>query len=91
MKALVGLFFETGDSTCPYWEVWVTVEDGFHPDFVSQVICEEEFCDLDLEDDEEYEDIAEQIMNQVAANENIKWDWFKNPCDGIINIFTFYV
>ena len=89
MKTLIGFFFETGSYSGQYYEVWVLAENNPRVEFekIHSIVNNEAFCELNLDEDEEYDDIAERIMNESGY----KWERFTSPANGIHNILTYYL
>ena len=89
MKTLIGFFFDTGSGNGQYYQVWIVAEcdQRIEREIFHSIVNSGAFSNLNLDEDEEYEDIAESIMNESVYN----WASFAAPANGIDNIFTFFL
>ena len=89
MKTLIGFFFETGNYSGSYYKVWVLAENNPRVEFekIHAIVNNEAFSVINLDEDEEYEDVAERIMNETGY----KWELFSGPANNILNIFTYFL
>lgn len=73
MRGIVCVCFETGDTSCPYWDEWLTV-DAEHK--AIDDICRQIEMSADGGEETEYADIVEDAMSYLPYS----WRF----CRGII-------
>lgn len=75
MKTLLNIFFETGDHECPYYTISVVVDGDFDFDELENAF--KSYFDSDLYDeDEDFEDSVETVMNYNQAIGIGGTNWF---------------
>jgi len=87
-KFILQFNFETGDNSCKYYQVYVVVESKDTPDYDTlEDSISSYFESSSCDEDSEYEDNVEDIMNQSG----MPWSFMKNGVPVSETIFSFWI
>lgn len=87
IRTILEFAFETGDTTCRYWQEWVIVESDDRVKYEELEDSIASYMDSQISDDKEYAEMVEDIMNESGY----KWEFVGKRIPESDTLYTFWI